>query len=220
MKLPVRIYERSLTFRPGSATVDCREKEGPLPRSSRQTRRLGIAGLLFCAALIAAAPAAGQTDGTTTLPPGAPEGSPPAVTSGATILPGGKASIPAGAPSAVVGAIQAANRIHRRTYIWGGGHRSFKARGYDCSGAVSYVLHAAGVLSSPLVSGQLAFWGMPGPGAWITVFANRVHTYMYIAGLRYDTSPRGETVDQGRGPRWRYTLRTGAGFAVRHYPGL
>ena len=119
----------------------------------------------------------------------------------------------------MVRAIQAANRIHRKTYIWGGGHRSFKARGYDCSGAVSYVLHAAGVLSSPLVSGQLAFWGMPGPGAWITVFANKVHTYMYIAGLRYDTSPRGETVDQGRGPRWRYTLRTGSGFAVRHYPG-
>ena len=120
----------------------------------------------------------------------------------------------------MVRAIQAANRIHRRTYIWGGGHLSFKAKGYDCSGAVSYVLHAAGLLSSPLVSGQLAFWGMPGMGTWITVFANKVHTYMYIAGLRYDTSPRGETVDQGRGPRWRFTLRTGAGFAVRHYPGL
>ena len=110
--------------------------------------------------------------------------------------------------------------IHRRTYIWGGGHRSFKAKGYDCSGAVSYVLHAAGVLSFPLVSGQLAFWGAPGPGSWITVYANKTHTYMVIAGLRYDTSPSGESVDQGRGPRWRYTLRTGTGFAVRHYPGL
>ena len=100
----------------------------------------------------------------------------------------------------MVRAIQAANRIHRKTYIWGGGHLSFKARGYDCSGAVSYVLHAAGVLSSPLVSGQLAFWGVPGPGAWITVFANKVHTYMYIAGLRYDTSPRGETVRPGPRP--------------------
>jgi hypothetical protein len=170
--------------------------------------------------LIAAAPAAGQDEGTTTTTPvpGAPVGGPPANV--ATILPGGKASIPAGAPYQVARAIQAANRIHRRTYIWGGGHRSFKARGYDCSGAVSYVLHAAGLLSAPLVSGQLAYWGLPGYGTWITVFANKVHTYMYVAGLRFDTSPRGEWIDQGRGPRWRYTLRTGAGFAVRHYASL
>jgi len=198
-----------------------------LSRRSRQGCRLTFAGLLFCVALIAAAPAAGQsttttttTSTTTTTPPGAPVGAPPAPTNVATILPGGKASIPAGAPDSVVRAIQAANRIHRRTYIWGGGHRGFKAKGYDCSGAVSYVLHAAGVLSSPLVSGQLASWGAPGYGTWITVFANRVHTYMYIAGLRFDTSPRGEWIDQGRGPRWRYTLRTGTGFAIRHYPGL
>ena len=191
-----------------------------LSRSHHASRRLGLAGLLFCLALIAAAPAAGQTEGTTTTTePGAPAGTAPSPST-ATLLPNGKASIPAGAPFAVVRAIQAANRIHRKTYIWGGGHRSFKARGYDCSGAVSYVLHAAGLLSSPLVSGQLAFWGMSGPGSWITVFANKTHTYMYIAGLRYDTSPRGETVNQGRGPRWRYTLRTGTGFAVRHYPGL
>jgi cell wall-associated NlpC family hydrolase len=190
-----------------------------LSRSSRQTRKIGLAGVLFALSLIVAAPAAGQTESTTTTPPGAPEGS-PGPTAAATILPGGKASIPAGAPYAVVRAIQAANRIHRRTYIWGGGHRSFKAKGYDCSGAVSYVLHAAGLLSSPLVSGQLAWWGLPGPGSWITVFANKTHTYMYVAGLRYDTSPLGETVDQGRGPRWRYNLRTGTGFAIRHYAGL
>ena len=189
---------------------------------SRPSRRLGLAGFLFILALGAAAPAAGQTDSTTTTTtgiPGAPEGS-TGPTGVATILPGGIASVPPGAPYAVVRAIQAANRIHTRTYIWGGGHRGFKAKGYDCSGAVSYVLHAAGVLSSPLVSGQLAFWGVPGPGTWITVYANKTHTYMMIAGLRYDTSPRGETVNQGRGPRWRYTVRTGSGFAVRHYAGL
>ena len=192
-----------------------------LSRSHDAWRRLGLAGLVLAAALIATAPAAGQSTGTTTTTgePGAPVGSSPPPTT-ATILPSGKANIPANAPYSVVRAIQAANRIHKRTYIWGGGHRSFKAKGYDCSGAVSYVLHAAGVLSSPLVSGQLAHWGVPGPGTWITVFANRTHTYMYIAGLRYDTSPLGESLNQGRGPRWRYTLRTGAGFAVRHYAGL
>ena len=219
MKLPVRLYERSLTNIPGSATVVCREKEGTAASLESPNPQTWTGRTSVLHSVDRRRACGGQTESTTTLPPGAPEGSPPPAT-GATILPGGKASIPAGAPFAVVRAIQAANRIHRKTYIWGGGHRSFKARGYDCSGAVSYVLHAAGVLGSPLVSGQLAFWGMPGPGAWITVFANKVHTYMYIAGLRYDTSPRGETVDQGRGPRWRYTLRTGAGFAVRHYPGL
>jgi hypothetical protein len=191
-----------------------------LSRSPRRWRRLGLAGLCFIVALVAAAPAAGQTDSTTTTTvPGAPEGT-TMPTGTATILPGGKASIPPGAPYAVARAIQAANRIHTRTYIWGGGHRAFKANGYDCSGAVSYVLHAAGLLSAPLVSGQLAFWGVPGPGSWITVYANKTHTYMVVAGLRYDTSPLGETVNQGRGPRWRYTLRTGTGFAVRHYAGF
>jgi hypothetical protein len=179
-----------------------------------------LAGLVLAAALVAASPAAGQTDGTTTTVPGAPVGTVPGPINAATIRPSGKASIPPGAPYAVTRAIQAANRIHKRTYIWGGGHRSFKAKGYDCSGAVSYVLHAAGVLSAPLVSGQLASWGSPGPGSWITVYANKTHTYMVIAGLRYDTSPLGESINQGRGPRWRYTLRTGTGFAVRHYAGL
>jgi cell wall-associated NlpC family hydrolase len=194
-----------------------------LSRRSDQRRRLGLAGALLAGALIAASPALGQTEGTTTTSePGAPVTPLPTATppNAATLLPNGKASVPAGAPSQVRRAIKAANKIHRKTYIWGGGHRSFKAKGYDCSGAVSYVLHAARLLSSPLVSGQLAFWGSPGTGSWITVYANRTHTYMVIAGLRYDTSPRGEWIDQGRGPRWRYTLRTNAGFAVRHYPGL
>jgi hypothetical protein len=176
--------------------------------------------LLLAASLIAAAPAGGQTETTTTAPvPGAPVGeAPPADL--ATILPGGLAAIPASAPYPVARAIQAANRIRTRPYIWGGGHRRWKSRGYDCSGAVSYVLHAAGVLNSPLVSGQLARWGMPGPGSWITIYANRSHVYMTVAGLRFDTSPRGEWIDQGRGPRWRYTLRMPTGFAIRHYPGL
>jgi hypothetical protein len=193
-----------------------------LSRASRQGR-LGLAAALFVGVLVAASPAAGQSGTTTTSTdpvPGAPVGESPLPANVATILTGGKASIPAGAPASVSRAIKAANKIHRRTYVWGGGHRSFKSKGYDCSGAVSYVLHAAGVLRSPLVSGQLAFWGSPGPGSWITVYANRTHTYMVIAGLRYDTSPRGESIDQGRGPRWRYTTRTGTGFAVRHWQGL
>jgi hypothetical protein len=191
-----------------------------LSRSPRGMRRVLVAGLVLAGSLLGAVPAAGQSETTTTTPvPGAPAGE-TAPTGLATILPGGSASVPAGAPYAVARAIGAANRIHRRPYIWGGGHRRWKSKGYDCSGAVSYVLHAAGLLSRTLVSGQLAWWGAPGPGSWITVYANRSHTYMVVAGLRFDTSPRGEWIDQGRGPRWRYTLRAPTGFAVRHYPGL
>jgi hypothetical protein len=193
-----------------------------LSRPHRQGRRLGLAGALFAGALTATSPAAGQSDETTTTTPvpGAPAGTAPLPTSTATIGARGKAIVPAGAPYSVARAIQAANKINRRPFIWGGGHRGFKSKGYDCSGAVSYVLHAAGLLRSPLVSGQLASWGSPGPGFWITVYANRSHTYMLVAGLRYDTSPLGDWVDQGRGPRWRYTLRAPTGFAIRHYPSL
>jgi hypothetical protein len=186
---------------------------------------LAIATFVF--ALSCAATAAAQTEGTTTtttttpLPPGAPVGETLIPPNTATIAPNGTAVPPANAPLAVRNAIRAANRIHTKTYIWGGGHRRWKAKGYDCSGAVSFVLHAAGLLSFPLVSGQLAkSWGTWGSGSWITVYANRSHTYAVIAGLRWDTSPVGEAINQGRGPRWRYTIRTGNGFAVRHYPGL
>src|SRR3954451_5103032 len=101
-----------------------------LSRRSHQGRRLALAGALLVGVLIAASPAAGQTESTTTTTPtpGAPVGTEttPAISPNtATILPGGKASAPAGAPSTVVRAIKAANKIHRRTYIWGGGHRSF-----------------------------------------------------------------------------------------------
>jgi hypothetical protein len=208
-------------------------------RQIRRTSAALFALVLAVACLVGVGAASAQTPGGTTTgtttttttttttpsgPPGAPAGDsqqqPPAY-GVATLLPNGKALPPPNAPFAVQNAIRAANRIHKKTYIWGGGHRSWKARGYDCSGAVSYVLHAAGVLSRPLVSGQLAkSWGASGIGSWITVYANRTHTFMIVAGLRFDTSPRGETLDQGRGPRWRQYLRSGTGFALRYYPGL
>jgi hypothetical protein len=102
--------------------------------------------------------------------------------------------------------------------VWGGGHASFISRGYDCSGAVSYVLHAAGVLTSPLPSGPLMKWGSPGLGSWITVYANAGHTYATIAGLRWDTSAAG--FGSGKGVRWRATMRPATGYAVRHPDGL
>ena len=133
----------------------------------------------------------------------------------AKLLSNGDAVAPAGAPLAVRGAIQAANRINHLPYIWGGGHGSFSDSGYDCSGAVSYALHGGGLLSSPLDSTGLEFWGSPGVGNWITVFANSGHVYAVIAGLRWDTSLNG-----GNGPRWSTMMRSSAGFVARHPSGL
>jgi hypothetical protein len=180
-----------------------------------------VAGLLLVGTLVCAVPAMAQTGGSG--PPGGTTTDTTTTTSPtgtATRLPDGSASTPANAPFAVQRAIAAANRIRTRPYIWGGGHRSFKSKGYDCSGAVSYVLHAAGLLPSPLPSGPLMRWGLPGTGSWITVYANAGHAYMVIAGLRYDTSTGGEPLNQGSGPRWRTTLRSPTGYAARFPAGL
>jgi cell wall-associated NlpC family hydrolase len=184
-------------------------------------RKLALAGILFAVSLLSAAPAIAQTGGSG--PPGGTTSTTTTTTttSGtATLQPDGTATTPANAPYAVQRAIAAGNRIHTKPYIWGGGHRRFKSKGYDCSGAVSYVLHAAGLLKSPLASGPLMAWGVPGLGSWITVYANKSHTYMTVAGLRYDTSAVGESLSQGSGPRWRTSARSSTGYAVRYSPGL
>ena len=122
---------------------------------------------------------------------------------------------PAGAPTAVVKAIAAANRITRKPYKWGGGHGRWRDSGYDCSGTVSYVLHAAGVLDVARDSTGLMSFGDRGKGEWMTVFAHGGHAFVVIAGLRFDTSGRGED-----GPRWRLERRSGRGFVRRHTIGL
>ena len=101
----------------------------------------------------------------------------------------------------------------------GGGHAGWRSRGYDCSGAVSYVLNGAGMLTSPLPSGPLMGWGLPGKGFWISIYSNPSHVYMVVAGLRFDTSAVGEKVRQGSGPRWRRTKRKQTGYVVRHFQG-
>ena len=116
-----------------------------------------------------------------------------------------------GLPSAVFRAIAAANRIAGLPYRFGGGHRSFSDNGYDCSGSVSYVLHGAGRLGSPLDSSELMSYGAAGRGRWITVYANPGHAYMVIAGIRFDTS--------GAPPRYQSELRDNVGYVATHPPG-
>jgi hypothetical protein len=176
--------------------------------------------LVVVASLVSAVPAAAQSTGGAEPPPETIVPPPTTPGSRAKLLPNGKAIAPADAPPAVQAAINAANSIRKKPYIYGGGHKSFTSKGYDCSGAVSYVLNAAGLLESPLPSGSLMKWGMPGRGAWITVYANGGHAYAVIAGLRWDTSAVGEPVNNGSGPRWRATKRKPAGYAARYYTGF
>jgi murein DD-endopeptidase MepM/ murein hydrolase activator NlpD len=127
----------------------------------------------------------------------------------------GDAVAPTDAPAAVQAMIAAANQIDETPYIWGGGHGAWVSAGYDCSGSVSYVLHAAKLLASPETSGALEGWGESGSGNWVTVYANSEHTYAVIAGLRWDTV--GDAT--GTGPRWHTGAAYPAGFTVRHPTG-
>lgn len=110
--------------------------------------------------------------------------------------------------------IEAANRIRHRPYRWGGGHRNWHSRGYDCSGSVSYVLHAASLLESPLDSTGFMRWGGGGAGRWVRIYANREHVFAVIAGLRWDTSMTTES--DGHGPGWSEEMRETGGFRLRH----
>ena len=128
---------------------------------------------------------------------------------------GGMVQPPAGAPEAVKQIIAAGNAIATLPYIYGGGHASFHADGYDCSGSVSYALAAAGLVSSPMVSGDFENWGDAGPGRWVTIYANADHVWMTVAGWRFDTVALAES-----GTRWAQGGGEFSGFIVRHPPGL
>jgi cell wall-associated NlpC family hydrolase len=123
---------------------------------------------------------------------------------------------PIGAPDEVQQVIIAANAINKYPYIWGGGHGSFQARGYDCSGSVSYALKGANLINEPMVSGRYEKYGDAGKGKWITIYANGGHMFMIVGGVRYDTSFR----DGPYGSRWQTGKRSMSGFVVRHPPGL
>jgi hypothetical protein len=135
--------------------------------------------------------------------------------SGIAVNTAGMVQPPAGAPEAVRQVIAAGNAIATLPYIYGGGHASFHADGYDCSGSVSYALAAAGLVSSPMVSGGFESWGEPGPGKWITIYANAGHVWMEVAGWRFDTVALAES-----GTRWARGGGEFSGFVVVHPAGL
>jgi hypothetical protein len=131
----------------------------------------------------------------------------------------GYAAAPMSAPESVQKVIWAGNEIIGLPYIFGGGHASFAASGYDCSGTVSYALHGGSFLTTPMDSSEFMKWGSHGAGRWIAVFGNSGHAYMDVAGLRLDTSAADDPTDQ-QGPRWRPLRTENGGYTVRHPLGL
>jgi hypothetical protein len=131
----------------------------------------------------------------------------------------GRAAAPKKAPLPVKRAIWAANQLRSKPYRYGGGHKSFDDRGYDCSGTISYVLGAAGLISSPISSTEFRSYGQRGRGRWITIYAREGHTFAIIAGLRLDTTPWDNSSNRWA-PRWQTTDRLPRGFEARHPVGL
>ena len=127
----------------------------------------------------------------------------------------GLAVAPESAPAEVKAIIAAGNQIASKPYKYGGGHGRWRDSGYDCSGSVSYALHAVGLLETPLDSSGFIRWGERARGGWITVYSNPGHAYMTVAGLRFDTSARRVT-----GNRWTEEMRSARGYTARHPEGL
>jgi peptidoglycan hydrolase-like protein with peptidoglycan-binding domain len=153
------------------------------------------------------------------------QASPPPPGEKVQINPDGTATAPADAPTAVQQVVAAANQILTTSYCVGGGHGSWTSSCYDCSGAVSYALHGAGLLSSPEDSTGLESYGNPGPGQWISVYADSGHAFLVVGGRAFDTADfGGPNIPAGDGPRWRSNptgnLQDGGSYVVRHPPGL
>ena len=140
------------------------------------------------------------------------------------IVPGGVAKVirglayaPSDAPIQVQRVIWAGDAIRKKPYVYGGGHGVWNDLGYDCSGTVSYVLHAAGLLKTSMDSSQFETWGVAGIGTWITVYTNPGHAFIEVAGIRLDTSAEDDPhPPPGTGPRWRPLMTAAPGYLARH----
>ncbi len=183
-------------------------------RPGRVSRTVKALGLVACALTLVGSTAAQAGSGGVGL---AGDGGGTRTVAGSKAkLRHGKAIAPRNAPTKVKRAIRAGNEIAGMPYRYGGGHARWKDSGYDCSGAVSYVLGRPGarVLKAPIPSGSFARFGRRGRGKWITTYSNSGHMYVMIAGLRFESHTTGD------GPGWSNENATGAGYVKRHPKGL
>lgn len=123
--------------------------------------------------------------------------------------------------------IARATSIIGKPYSWGGGHSGLcqaggegenGGPGYDCSGAVCCALGAGGLIDTTMTSGGLMSYGSPGPGKWITIYANPVHTFMKIGGVWFGTGSAAEATRGG--PAWGNHDPDLGAYTVRHPPGF
>ena len=152
-------------------------------------------------------------------PPAEPEPAPaqPATGEKAVLNADGTATAPESAPDVVKAVIAAGNRIIDKPYKYGGGHGKWEDSGYDCSGSMSYALHGGGLIDEALTSSGFSSWAKAGKGAWITTYGSGGHSYMVVAGLRFDT---GYNDGDSDGPDWSTKMRPGSGYTARHPAGL
>ena len=101
-------------------------------------------------------------------------------------------------------AIWAGDQIRLKPYRVGGGHGKWHDSAYDCSGSVSYVLHAAGLLKVSEDSGEMESWGQKGLGP----VDHRLHQPRATPSSR---SPGSAWTPRGRAIRTRRPARAPAG---------
>jgi peptidoglycan hydrolase-like protein with peptidoglycan-binding domain len=158
----------------------------------------------------------GGTNPTGTTPSGTAQPTPLPPGSQAQLI-NGVAVAPQNAPQVVQNVIAAANQIATKPYIYGGGHGTWNDAGYDCSGSTSYALHGGGLLNVTMDSTEFESYGAPGPGQWITLWANGGHVYMEIAGLWFDTAAQSSS---NGNDRWSTTrVDQASGYVERHPTG-
>lgn len=143
----------------------------------------------------------------------------------ARLLPNGLAAAPQDAPAAVKEMIAAGNQIVGEPYVYGAGHGlplSEITPAYDCSSSVEHLLYGAQLLPVTYggASSELESFGQPGPGRWVTLYADADHVFMYVAGLRWDTHDAAGPGDGSTGIGWHPLVRSSAGFVARHPAGL
>jgi cell wall-associated NlpC family hydrolase len=136
--------------------------------------------------------------------------------------------------SAVKAAADALDAMHV-PYNYGGGHvdpakpgpgQDGAFDGLDCSAAVSWVLQHAGLKIHTMASPGFMEWsswgGKPGPGKYVTIYANPTHVFMKIGRRYFGTSGFGHP-EAGGGAAW-FTRPVPTtylnGFMVVHPDGL
>jgi hypothetical protein len=86
--------------------------------------------------------------------------------------------------------------------------------GLDCSSSVSMLLQLSGINTPTLDSTEFMTFGDPGPGTYLTIWANPTHVFVTLDGKDWGTSD----ANPYGGPGW--APQSTAGFTPRHLAGL